>query len=325
MLLRRAVSTPAMLLATLLYLAVLPIVLAGAALVDLRARSDGVLVRCALVLGANLVMHLVGLAGFVAVAALTRRGSPRWLRWNLALEVTWARMALALVARAFRMAFEVTGRDCAGPGPVLLLPRHASLIDTLLPIALVGGPHRMHMRYVMKDALLWDPVIDAMGHVEPSAFVHRGTRDHGPEIEKVVHLGDDLGVHDAVVLFPEGTRFTSEKRARRLAKLAERDAASHARAEALQHLLAPHFGGLFALLEHSPGTDVVFMAHSGLEGANKMRDLLDGKLLDRTVRVEFWRVPADEIPTDDAGRRDWLYDWWAHIDAWLDAPPRPGR
>ena len=33
----------------------------------------------------------------------------------------------------------------------------------------------------------------------------------------------------------------------------------------------------------------------------------------------MWLAPADERPTDDEERIQWLYDWWRRIDEWVDA------
>jgi hypothetical protein len=123
-----------------------------------------------------------------------------------------------------------------------------------------------------------------------------------------------------VVIFPEGTRFTPAKRERILASLRERGKVALAeRAERLARVLPPRSGGPLALLERSPGVDVVFCAHRGFEGAATLGELWHGALVGRRVRVRFWRVAAGEIPAGREARAAWLFGWWERMDAWLGA------
>ena len=42
--------------------------------------------------------------------------------------------------------------------------------------------------------------------------------------------------------------------------------------------------------------------------------------------MRFWSVPPEEVPAGRQERIEWLYDWWARIDEWIDAhqpAPRP--
>ncbi len=316
---RRFVSTVALVVGTALYLALLPVGLLLAAARDLRApRREWITVRVAVLLAANLCVHVVGLGALVLAGLAPTRRLRR--RGYLAVEVAIERASLGALFRVFGMRLSVEGAEVLeAPGPLLVFPRHASLVDTLLPVVFVAGPRRTHLHYVMKRELLWDPTIDAVGHRDGGAFVDRDTSEHGREIAKVGALAGALASDEAVVLYPEGTRFTEEKRARRLARLAERHPKLAERAEALRHLLAPKLGGPLAALAAAPRADVLFVAHHGLEGANHFEDLLAGSLLHQTVKVRLWRLPAATLPTDDAGRAALLWDWWARIDAWLDA------
>lgn len=322
---RRSITVPALLATSLAYAGLLPSVLAASTAADWWKKEDWLRTRCALGLGGALGMHLAGLAGLAGSWALSggRRNTRRADALDLQLEVWWSRTLYQLVERLFRMRMEVEGREVLHPGPLILFTRHASLIDTLLPVVLVAAPENMHLRYVAKRELLWDPFLDLIGHREPAAFVRRGTKDHGPEIEAVAHLADGLGRHDGVVLFPEGTRFTPEKRRKRLEWLAERHPESHALAVGLKHTLAPRLGGPLAVLERGAGIDVVFCAHTGLEGANHAKDLLEGTLLDAVLKVRFWRVPAEEIPRERAARIRWFYEHWRTVDDWIDANISP--
>ena len=53
----------------------------------------------------------------------------------------------------FGLGFEVDGLEQAGPGPVLMLMRHASIIDNALPDYTAGRAHGMGLRFVIKKEL----------------------------------------------------------------------------------------------------------------------------------------------------------------------------
>lgn len=317
---RRAVTGPFLLTVTPLYLAAMPSALVGAAIYDVTTGKRLTTARFATAIGVNLSMHVAALAGVFSA----------WLvggRWAGAdgsreraiedrLQSIWARATWKATEQLYGMSLEVEGQECAHPGPVLLLPRHSSLIDTLLPLVLMSTRPGLRLRYVMKRELLWDPVLDALGHRWPTAFVRRGTRDP-KELSKIVHLADGLREDDAIVLFPEGTRFSDAKRQRILDELRASSSERHAEAEKLQHLLPPHPAGVLAILDAVPEIEPVFVAHTGLEGANHFADLLAGSLVGSAVRVKMWRVPRSEVPEAPAERMRWLFSQWQQMDEWI--------
>jgi 1-acyl-sn-glycerol-3-phosphate acyltransferase len=318
---RRAITGPTLLAVTPAYAALSPALVAGAALADLARRRPWTTTRFVGAIGANLALHA---AGFVSMAGAWLLGG-RWAgagpererRLEEWLQVEWAELSWAVSQRLYDMRLIVDGDECVEPGPVLVLSRHASLIDTLLPLLIVSARHGLRLRYVMKRELLWDPIIDALGHRWPTAFVRRGTGDPR-EVAHVLHLLDDLGPGDGIVLFPEGTRFSAEKRARVLAALERAHPDAFERALRLRHVLPPHPSGPLALLSHAPALDVVFCAHTGLEGASHFSDLLQGSLLGRVVRVHFWRVRRADIPDEHDAQWAWLFDEWQRVDRWID-------
>ena len=84
-------------------------------------------------------------------------------------------------------------------------------------------------------------------------------------------------------------------------------------------MLPPRLGGSLALLDPITPADVVILAHVGLDGLAEVKDIWDGHMVGRTIRVAFWRVPFEEIPTDRQGRIDWLFAQWEQVDAWIGA------
>ena len=226
-------------------------------------------------------------------------------------------MLLGAVRALFRLRLEVAGDDEVAPGPVIVLIRHASIVDNLLPANLVARPHRIRLRYVLKRELLADPCLDVAGRRLPNYFVRRGTGE-AQEVERVRALAHGLGTDDGVLIYPEGTRFTPERRARAIARIAERDAGLAARAERIRHLLPPRLGGVGALLDGAPEADIVVIAHHGFDGLRLISDIWRGGLVGLVVRVRVTRVPRSTVPDADAARADWLYDLWQDVDDWLE-------
>lgn len=315
--LRRLVTVPGLLAVTALVLALLPALLAVSVIVDSLGRRPWVTVRFQLALASVLVMHVIALVGLLVAPLCGGGDMARRQRRVHEFVAWWGCTAWRLATRIYRMKLQVEGDQAAAPGPVILFARHAGLLDTLLPVVLLSARHGMRIRFVMKHTLLWDPCIDLLGHRVPTAFVRRGTRHHARELAVVERLLVDLDPRDVIVLYPEGTRFSPRRRRRVLTSLARRQPAYWDRAERLRHLLPPHPGGPLALLGQERPVDVVFCAHIGLEGAGHFRDLIAGRLLDTTVRVRFWRVPAAEVPRERDAQLDWLYAWWARMDAWI--------
>jgi 1-acyl-sn-glycerol-3-phosphate acyltransferase len=319
---RRAVTIPLYLLLTGLALLVLPFALAGALCVDLARGGSFPAARTILFFAYYLACESLGLVAsflvWLAGGVWGGASRERYLTWNFRLQCAWARWLFGGARRIFGFRVEVVGEDSAQRGPLLLFMRHASVADTLLPAVLLSDRVGLRLRYVIKRELLWDPCLDVVGRRLPNVFVRRGSDDAPREVELVRRLARGRAGQEGVLIFPEGTRFTPEKLERAIASLARSRMPYLAeRARTFRQVLPPRLGGPLALLEECPRTDVVFCAHIGFEGTTTFRELWEGALVGRRVRVCFWRVPGAEIPTDRVGRIDWLYGEWARVDAWL--------
>jgi 1-acyl-sn-glycerol-3-phosphate acyltransferase len=318
---RRLLSISAFGLLTALALVLLPIVLPLALIRDSIVRSRLAWVRCCLLLSWYMVCESWGvLASFGLWLARPVIGREPFVHAVVLLQRAWTAALTRGIMTLFSMRLEVEGGQSVERGPLILLVRHASVADTVLPMWIVAGPHRYAPRYVLKQELRWDPCLDIVGHWIPNAFVRRG--DGHSEIERIARLGEGLGRDDLVVLFPEGTRFSPRARERRLAELRQRHDALLEQAERLRYCLPPRSGGALGLLRRAPGVDVAILAHVGLDSLRTMADIFDGALIERCIRVRMWRVAAAEIPDDDAGRRRWLFAQWAAIDDWIAAQTR---
>jgi 1-acyl-sn-glycerol-3-phosphate acyltransferase len=271
-----------------------------------------------------LLAELVGLLalGIVWGAAGFGRAQDRLLAWTFAIQNAWAAALMAAVRTIFGLRFQVEGQEAVLPGPILLLVRHASIVDNLLPSAFVSSPHGIRLRYVLKRELLSDPCLDVAGNRLPNYFVERGSNDTAGELAAIRRLADGLGVQDGVLIYPEGTRFTPAKQKRALEKLSAGDPEIYHRAQELRHVLPPRPGGPLALLEATDPADVVVLTHHGLDGFAHLRDIWEGGMVNTTVRVAIWRIRRSELPTDPSEQVQWLYGVWHRVDAWIDETAR---
>ncbi|NIL57036.1 1-acyl-sn-glycerol-3-phosphate acyltransferase [Salinispora arenicola] len=220
-----------------------------------------------------------------------------------------------------RLSIEVAGADpdTALVGrPELVLCRHAGPGDSFILIHALVNWFRREPRIVLKDTLQWDPAIDVLLNRLPNRFIAPGSDGRETLPEKIGHLAAGLDDDDAFVLFPEGGNFTPRRRLRAIARLRELGYDLMAlRAERMRHVLAPQPGGLLAALDAAPDAGVIFVAHTGLDRMVTIADGWRELPMDKRIVMRFWSVPPEEVPVDRQARIDWLFDWWARMDAWI--------
>ena len=304
-----------------------PLIAGAAALVDLALwvvrRRPWTAVRLVAFAWWFLLAEMRALLALAAIYVSTGgplgRGSRRRRRLVYDLRIHWCRSHLAGIRRLFGATIEVEGLEQAGPGPVLIFIRHASIIDNTLPDALVGHAHGLGLRFVLKRELQMLPVFDIGARWIPTVFVRRGSGDTAAEVATLRRLAHDLGPDEAILVYPEGTRHTDKKLARAKEVIAEKQPHLVPLAAPLRHVLPPRLGGPLALLDEARGVDVVFCAHVGLDGLEYISDIWRGGLVGTRIRAKLWRVPAAEVPEGDEARTAWLYEQWHEIDAWVGA------
>lgn len=316
--LRRSVTIPLTLVATVLVVTLSPALLGAALLFDLLARRRTLSsVRVVAFAVAFLLTEVAGLALLGGVFVLTLGRPSARQRLTMRVQGLYTATHLRAVTGLFRLRFELEGEQHLEPGPLVVLVRHASLIDTLIPGVFIANRHRLALRYVLKRELLLLPCLDLAGHWLPNRFVTRAGDDTAGEVAAVRELKRDLSANAAVLLYPEGTRFTPQRRAKAFERLT-RDPARLARLAGLTHLLPVRPGGVLALLDAPPACDVLLVAHHGLEGFARLGDIWAGNLVGRTVKVRFTRIGAAQLPVTQQERLEQLDAWWLELDRWLD-------
>lgn len=322
MLRRRLITIPGYLIAWFLWLGAAPLWLPLAVIVDAIRGSGGVALRSAAAIAVYLSCEIIGMAvsaGLWAGRSILRIGNERWTDFHYRLEAWWGTTLFRTAVRLFGLRLEVEGDADLGRGPYLLLLRHASTVDTLLASALVSRPLGFRLRYVLKQELLWDPCLDIVGHRLPNVFVDRFAEDSAHEVRRMQDLARNLGTRDGILIYPEGTRFSEAKRQRVLERFHQKgDAKMVDYARSLKFVLPPRTSGTLGLLEAAPEADVVICSHTGFEGAASLASLWKGALLHQVIRVQFRRIPRDEVPVGRDGRSAWLLDEWRRVDSWIE-------
>lgn len=232
------------------------------------------------------------------------------------LQARWVSSILGVAQSVLGLRLEVDGAEHLADGPLIVLCRHASMVDTLVPAKILFD-HGLGVRYVLKEELLWDPALDIIGHRLPNYFIDRSSPDMAAEIDGIQALAAGAGPDEAVVLFPEGTRWSPSKRRRAIEHLRENDATLARRAEHLEWTMPPRPGGTLALLAGLPAADVVIVRHTGLEGLAGPKEALRLLPLRRPVQVSITRIARADVPRDPQAQRAWLLDRWDEVDAWV--------
>jgi len=320
---RRLIVYAAFLLLTVVFTLLNPVFLLRALVLDLRLNTSWRNLRVLAFFCGYVYFYWIALLrlafGWLTARPWSAGFQERLARSAVDIGIWWSDGLFGLVERVFDLRIEVEDDRLLDRGPLIIFMRHASLPDTLLGLHLVTGPHGIRVRHVVKRENLWDPCVDLGLHRYPNVFIERNPTDTDHEIQILAAVMEDLGQREAVMMFPEGTRFAPEKRERRLAMIKEKHPELYERARAMRNVLPPRPAGTLALLvgNEKIGADAIFCAHTGFERARHLRDFLNGSLLGTTVRVKFWRVSYAEIPKDHYGRIDWLYAWWRRVDDWI--------
>jgi 1-acyl-sn-glycerol-3-phosphate acyltransferase len=320
---RRFITIPAFLVLTALMTAILPLLLlVGLALTPLQ-RFRGAVPTLAFVLG-YLWCETIGIASSFYIwvrhriaaewtPALRQAGNDWFMEANYRLQYWWTSALKRIAEQAFNLRFDVHGEEALAGAPALVLPRHASIADTVIPMVFYALPQQIRLRYVLKKELLLDPCLDIVGNRLPNYFVDRGGEDSEHARRGVALLVANLEKNEGVLIYPEGTRVSASKRAALRARYAD-SPDMLAQLDRWENLLPPRLGGTLALLEANPGRDLLFCAHSGFEGSSHFSNLINGSWMSARIRMTFWRVPFADIPREPDARVAFLFNQWDRMN-----------
>jgi 1-acyl-sn-glycerol-3-phosphate acyltransferase len=212
----------------------------------------------------------------------------------------------------------VTGTESVEDGaPLLCFGHHTSLLDSFLPVEILGHGRKYRMHYVIKKTLAYAPAFDIVGHWIPVHFVDRSGKNSEQETRAVGELAANLPNRTTQVIYPEGTFYTPARHTRTLERLAKQDPELLRRAEQLRYVLPPRAGGALSMLEHNPTADVLFFVHAGFEPFVNIGHILRNVPFTETVRVHMWRVSRSEVPVEPRAQYRWLFSEFERMERWV--------
>ncbi|HEY2948582.1 MAG TPA: 1-acyl-sn-glycerol-3-phosphate acyltransferase [Micromonosporaceae bacterium] len=323
---RRVVLAPAVVLLAVAVATTLPVwLLLAAALSPLlpgHLRPLRLLWICVVYLALDATALVAMFALWLASGFGWKKRSPPFQRAHYRLAGWFLRVLFAQAEWVLRLRIDVVGTDpdAAAPGrPELVVCRHAGPGDSFILVHALVNWYRREPRIVLKDSLQWDPAVDVLLNRLPSRFIAPRPDGQRPIEDEVGALAVGLDENDAFVIFPEGGNFSPHRRQRAIDRLwslgLHRMAA---RAEAMRNVLAPRPGGLLAALDAAPEAGVIFVGHTGLDRMMTVGDVWRELPMDKLLTMRFWSVPPEEVPIGREERIEWLYDWWARIDEWIE-------
>lgn len=258
-------------------------------------------------------------AGYLWVRSGFGRGvsSPKSRQRHSNLQY-WYTSSLLQSARTFcGLEIEIEGLEHGRQGNAIVLGRHCSLVDALLPSS-VFGQFDHQIKYVLAGGLQWAPNIDLVSGRLDNTFVNRSEAQGEKDLDQLRDMASRLTENSVAAIFPEGSFFTEERRAKVLRRVAERRPNELARAQALRYVLPPQTAGTFALFDGAPTADVILMGHVGFESLSTLADIRDSVPSTTPVKMKLWRFARADIPVDSEQRLDWLYERWEQLDDWID-------
>ncbi len=220
--------------------------------------------------------------------------------------------------RLLGLRLTVTGSDSVEDGaPLLCFGHHTSLLDSFLPVEVLGHGRNYRMHYVIKKTLAYAPAFDVVGHWIPVHFVDRSGKNSERETRSVGQLAANLPYRSTQVIYPEGTFYTPTRHVRALERLTSQDPELLERARKLRYVLPPRAGGALSMLEHNPTADVLFFVHAGFEPFVNIGHILRNVPFTETVRVHMWRVARAEVPSEPRAQYRWLFSEFERMERWV--------
>ncbi len=240
--------------------------------------------------------------------------------------------ALSTLMRLARTLFgyqvELVGRDLylTPANPLVVLARHAGPGDSFTLVHLLITTLHRNPRVVLKNSLRWDPGLDVILSRLDCYFLPSKSGAGEDRAAAVAAMVEQLTPDDALLLFPEGGNWTPRRHRRAVLRLLRAGQRRRARqVSARSHVLPPRPGGTSAALSVRSDTDVLVLAHTGLDVLVNPRQMWQAlPLRNRPMRIRGWLHRTDDVPREDAAIQAWLDEQWALLDGWIDTQQRRG-
>ncbi|MDC0214764.1 hypothetical protein OAL14_08105, partial [Gammaproteobacteria bacterium] len=168
---RRALSISIIFLLAVSLIVLSPILLPIGLLMSVITRYSS-LINALLFLYGYVFFEMIGVIALV-LSWLRDRGTENFLENTRKIQTWWSSGLLNLGRRIYKLNFQVTGsQQIEGPSAILM-PRHTSIGDTVLPIIFFAHKRNEGLRYILKKELLILPCLDIAGNRLPNLFVDR--------------------------------------------------------------------------------------------------------------------------------------------------------
>ena len=143
---------------------------------------------------------------------LFHRHKDDYIDRNRVIQFWWIQGLFDVAVKLYRLDIEILGEDAIKGPTAIVLARHTSVADTVLPLLLFGGTRKEGVRYVLKQELQILPCIDIAGNRLPNAFVDRSGTDSARAIKQVSDLLIGCDETESMLIYPEGTRIERQKK-----------------------------------------------------------------------------------------------------------------
>ncbi len=313
--LRRSVTISVLLIVTALYFFSFPVLIAGTVIADLTNRNRFALTRALAFFAIYLLAEIVGVV-IALVLTILAFNRPIFLKANYWLQDRWATALYRSAAFCFGLKEDIQispdlQKHISGR-PVVLLIRHVSTADTVFGALFFAKPFARHLRYVLKAELAFDPCLDIVGHRLPNSFVVRGKNMTAKATAQLSRLAAEMGAEEGILIFPEGTRFTTKKKQQLLRRFKD-DQEAVSRIESFHQVLPPKHAGVEAIAKACPDAAWVLMGHRGVDKATTFKEFAQGALLGATIEAQIKPVVI-EPDTNLALQIDEI---WHQLDDWV--------
>lgn len=254
------------------------------------------------------------MAVFLYLRASTRSGEDRFEFMREAMGI-WTASLLRWLGLTLGAKIDWGDLDTMPSGNPLVIARHASNVDAIIPAILFARFLKRPAHHVLKEELRWAPSMDLFGPPLGNYFVSRG-KDTEAELRQLERLTELVRPEGSLVIFPEGTFSTAEKRRKIRASLERKgEFEAVALTDELKALLPPKPAGVLTLLRARPDVVPMVLAHRGLDNVASFRGLWSSIPLKDPVVVRWW--PTAPPPSDPAEQVRWLQDEWRRADRWV--------